>query len=1119
MKQAPSFLSLFWTMALALASWTATAAAAPFTQFEARQTHSVAITPDGTRLLALNSPAASLSVFDVSQAGVAPVLLVEIPVGMEPVSVRVRTNDEAWVVNEVGDSVSIVSLSRLAVVATLAASDEPGDVVFAQGKAFVSCARNRLLRVFDATTRVETAPIELAGLDPRALAIDPSGAYVYAAFLLSGNRTTILSRNDAPPQPDPVNPSLPVPPLTGLIVPTNDPRIPQTVLDRDIAKIDAGTGQVVGYYGGVGTILFDLAIHPTTGELWVANTEALNLIRFEPVLRGHFADSRLTRLNLGSSATNFVDLNAGTDYAMLPNPAAQATALTQPTGLAFAPDGSLWVAAFASDRVARLDPSNGQILVRIDLRAEGDDSTDMRGPRSLALHPTQPRLFVLNKISDTLTEIATDTHAVTIEVPLSTTDWMPANIRSGRGFLFDARLSGNGTNSCAVCHVDADRDGLAWDLGDPNGQMTSVLGANLAAHILTPIPREMHPMKGPMVTQPLRGMTNGAPFHWRGDRATLQSFNPTFAKLMGGLQLSGADINLMADYLFTLRHHPNPNRTKTGDLPPALPGDMLPVRGEVLFNTHDNHCGICHIPPKGTDNNIDSRAEVGAEQSMKNPSLATVYQKLNFDPRPGRQSLSGFGLLHDGGGYELPTAHPYVLDTLKTAFDFIDVQAFVLCFETGTSNPVGDSTSVTAQNAAGAGIDLARLEGMPTARGTLVVRGTIGGVPRKFIFSSIRKLYISEDFGEAPLTRAQLLALLGPDDSLTFMGVQPSEGGRFAGTAQRNSTARTDSYFVRNATAPLTVPAATGVMANDLNVDATHDMVATTQVQAQSPNQGTVTLNQDGSFVYTPAKTFATAKRDRFFYLLLPASDPGSAAEAVQVTINTMASVAGRYNGLVRLDASQAISGFAKISVSTSGSWSGSIKIGARTTAVKGTVGLNGKLTVTTKRLAFPVDLTLSVLPDFSRQIALAVTYDGDLSSGILPGNPYSTKVKAPAAGKYKLTLSVGSSTGTAPVDPGSASLVVGKTGTATISGKLGDKTKFSFAGVLAATETGGWRFMIYAAVYKYPPGSVAGEVAFDPVQPANIDGSLLTVKPAQTRAGPFQGGFTVDYDVAKTAP
>ena len=48
-----------------------------------------------------------------------PVLVAEIPVGTGPVSVKARTADEVWVVNEVSDSVSIVSLSRHAVIATL----------------------------------------------------------------------------------------------------------------------------------------------------------------------------------------------------------------------------------------------------------------------------------------------------------------------------------------------------------------------------------------------------------------------------------------------------------------------------------------------------------------------------------------------------------------------------------------------------------------------------------------------------------------------------------------------------------------------------------------------------------------------------------------------------------------------------------------------------------------------------------------------------------------------------------------------------------------------------------------------------------------------------------------
>ena len=77
-----------------------------FANFEVAQTNSVRLSPDGSRLFAVNTPAGSLSVFDATQA-TAPVLIAEIPVGLGPVSVSARNNNEAWVVNQVSDSVSI----------------------------------------------------------------------------------------------------------------------------------------------------------------------------------------------------------------------------------------------------------------------------------------------------------------------------------------------------------------------------------------------------------------------------------------------------------------------------------------------------------------------------------------------------------------------------------------------------------------------------------------------------------------------------------------------------------------------------------------------------------------------------------------------------------------------------------------------------------------------------------------------------------------------------------------------------------------------------------------------------------------------------------------------------
>ena len=86
-------LVAFW---LAAGPRTPTATAqvlAPFRNFESPQVHPLAVTPDGTRLLAVNSPNATLSVFQLT--GGAPVLTAEIPVGLEPVSVAARNDREA----------------------------------------------------------------------------------------------------------------------------------------------------------------------------------------------------------------------------------------------------------------------------------------------------------------------------------------------------------------------------------------------------------------------------------------------------------------------------------------------------------------------------------------------------------------------------------------------------------------------------------------------------------------------------------------------------------------------------------------------------------------------------------------------------------------------------------------------------------------------------------------------------------------------------------------------------------------------------------------------------------------------------------------------------------------
>ena len=727
---------------------------AAFTHFEARHCHPIDHTPDGRLLLAVNAPEGRLSVFSTTHGGDLPMLIAEIPVGLEPVSVRARSNTEAWVVNEVSDTVSVVDLAAGRVVATLAVGDEPADVVFTGGKAFVSCARDARIAVMDAVARTLISTIPLEGLFPRQLALSPDGSRLYAAFLLSGNKTTTLHFRSAPEPPAPTNPALPPAPQTALIVPDSDPRISYQVVDHDIAEIDTATSAVVRYHGSVGTNILSLDCSPD-GLLWVGATEARNLIRFEPNLNGIFQESRLARI--GGSSITLQDLNP---QAGPPKIGAQekAGSLAQPMALLTDREGA-WLAAFGSDRVARVSNS-GEILARVELRTTAPEM--VRGPRGLARNPASGLIVVLNKLSSTLSVIHPDSAVVLGEIPLASHQPIPADQLRGRGRFYDARISGNGTVSCGSCHFDADIDGVAWDLGDPGGNMLTVTGYSPAIGQPGPVDRILHPMKGPMVTQSLRGLAGSGPFHWRGDKTSIQEFNSSFSQLQAGEQLPVEEMDEVAAYIESLSNHPNPNRLPDNSLPSTLNG-ADPAQGKIRFEQL-NVCSKCHAGPRGTNHLLDDFPSVLTRQPVKNATLEHVYRKVHYTPDQG-VSLSGFGFTHDGTGHDFPRGHEYPQDRFHLYPNAAaDVMAYILCTETGTRPAVG-TTSQTPSTV---------LENQATLGNCdLIAHAIIGGERRTFLFRPAAATYQPDTHSEICLTAAQLTTTAS---SVEFTGVPLGNG-------------------------------------------------------------------------------------------------------------------------------------------------------------------------------------------------------------------------------------------------------------------------------------------------------------------------------------------------------
>src|SRR5262249_13265691 len=115
--------------------------AGSFNEFESGQVCPIAMSPNGARLFAVDTPNNTLEIFSITPAGLT--LECRVPVGLESVTVARRNDSEVWVANLLSDSVSVVSLTGTPHVArTLLVGDEPRDIVFAgtPQRAFITTA-------------------------------------------------------------------------------------------------------------------------------------------------------------------------------------------------------------------------------------------------------------------------------------------------------------------------------------------------------------------------------------------------------------------------------------------------------------------------------------------------------------------------------------------------------------------------------------------------------------------------------------------------------------------------------------------------------------------------------------------------------------------------------------------------------------------------------------------------------------------------------------------------------------------------------------------------------------------------------------------------------------------
>ncbi len=713
-----------------------------------------------------------------------------IPVGLEPVAVAARSDSEAWVVNHLSDSVSVVDLEQRRVVRTLLVGDEPRDIVFAganRERAFVTTAHRGQQRlhpslanvvgagdpqlarasvgradvwVFDALAPGEAVGgvplriVQLFGDTPRALAVSPDGATVYAAIFNSGNQTTVIDHKVVCDGFDRARPCAgdgltmegglpfgympggnPGPrtnfagrraPETALIVRYDRERgvwedelernwnnaVRFSLPDWDLFAIDANSLQERAHYAHVGTTLFNIAVHPTNGRLYVSNTDAQNHVRFEgpglfggSTVQGNLAQARITIVDTRQNSVTPRHLNKHIDYSVRPAPpSTRQHSLATPLEMAMSSDGeTLYVAAFGSSRIG--------VFATSTLDDDSFDPTQQSsayipvsggGPAGLVLAEGHERLYAYTRFDNGVSVIDTSTGTELAHHLLFNPE--PASVVAGRPFLYDAQLtSSNGEASCASCHIFGDMDHLAWDLGNPDGRVTTnpipINREDDISNLLGPPINgtgnvtDFHPMKGPMTTQTLRGLINSGAMHWRGDRSTgLFGTHPTDAALSFNNfieafpGLVGADMDphdplqqeamqTFTAFALQLTMPPNPVRQLDNSLTPLQQVGFDFFTGErrsdgLAFDVDPEHpdgftCAGCHAldPAEGRfGTSTNDTITAGFQQVVKIPHLRNMYQKVGrfgsmlqdeearalFPPGFVGNQVRGTGFMQDG---------------------------------------------------------------------------------------------------------------------------------------------------------------------------------------------------------------------------------------------------------------------------------------------------------------------------------------------------------------------------------------------------------------------------------------------------------------------------------------
>jgi len=478
-----------------------------------------------------------------------------------------------YVTNSWSDSVSVIDTSTFQVVQTLPTGFEPAGVVTDREGSTLYVA-NRLssdISVINLKTGQETKRLA-AGQGASYLALSPDGKWIYSTHVY--------------PNRGPV----------------------RTAPESEISVIDTSSKRVVerkDLHNVAGA--FHVAVSSDNRLGVVAQTRPKNLIPLAHVEHGWAFGNTLTLFGSDVNGIVQVPIDELDRYYALP------------WGIVIAPDKSkLFVTTAGSESVTAIDLQKLLKTIRAhsrpfvnDLSASADYVSSRipvgHNPRGIVFSPDGKRLYVANRLDDTISVIDPKSEKVVSTIELGGPKNVDA-LRRGERLFYTADFAFQGQFGCSNCHIDSTIDGLEWDL-EPDGFGKDVVDNRL-----------------------LENLAGTEPFKWNGGNPDMPTeCGPRTEKFFFRSQsFNQQQLTDLVTYVYSLPYRPNRNRLASGELSAAQD------RGKAIFErtktkkgtpiAAENQCGYCHSGPKYTN---QKQFDVGTGRSIDRSPVIDVPQLSN----------------------------------------------------------------------------------------------------------------------------------------------------------------------------------------------------------------------------------------------------------------------------------------------------------------------------------------------------------------------------------------------------------------------------------------------------------------------------------------------------------